>query len=103
VGIAQALSLITAGLCVVVCFVQWRLSISDREEYCAKQQEKLMLLQTQYVELTKDHRLQISSDIERLRRYIEEIRDYREKQDQRRDQRLDNFELVIKAMRRVQP
>jgi len=103
VGIAQVLSIITAGVCLIVCFIQWRKSVADREEYCAKQQVKLMELQTQYVELTKDHRLQISSDIERLRRYIEEIRDYREKQDQRRDQRLDNFELVIKAMRRVQP
>ncbi len=97
------LSVITAGICVIVCFVQWRRSIADREEYCTKQQEKLMQLQTQYVELTKDHKLTLSGDIERLRRYIEEIRDYREGQDRRRDQRLENLELVVKTMRRVHP
>ncbi len=103
VGSLQVVSIIAASLCVVVSFVQWRRASAHREEYCAQQQERFMLLQTRCIELSDAQKLHLSSEIERLRTYVEEVRAYREMRDRARDQRLENLELVVRTMRRVQP
>lgn len=89
---------LTCGVMAIVCFCLWRREAANHDTFVIQQKQHWLELQIKCGQLNESQKQRLQEDLQLLRSYVLEVKNYRDMRERLLADRISNIESAVKAL-----